>query len=87
MDVLVVTNPEHGWDCVIGVFTDIEQIKKFFQINNDFDNLRDFQEFLNIRQQANYVIHERNLIGSEDFAIFTNRSLPDHDCHSHFKQN
>ena len=30
--VYVVTNPENGWDCVIGVFKEIESIYKYLEI-------------------------------------------------------
>ena len=46
MDLLVLTNVEWGWDCVAGVFTSIEDIIEFLELDS-IDELED-----------TYIIHE-----------------------------
>jgi hypothetical protein len=55
MMVYVLTDKELGWDCVVGVYANIEDIYKEF-IGEDLtcENLQEFNEI--------YVIHEETLI-------------------------
>ena len=69
MKVYVVTNPEEGWDCVIGVFLDIFSLKSYFydtlECNNDAIDIYNeltFSEFEEHMMEVcpHLVIHEVN---------------------------
>ena len=57
--ILIVTDSEAGWDCLIGAYTDLERLKKHFEVPDELNTINDVQE--SIRKYALYVIHEIEL--------------------------
>ena len=53
LDVIVITNPDLGWDCVVGVYTTFENIFNEFA-DGDYSS----QEEL---EGAGYVLHTETL--------------------------
>lgn len=47
--VYVVTNPENGWDCVLGVFSSIESLRQYLAPEEDWDD-----EGVDIREDSEY---------------------------------
>lgn len=72
MQVYVVTNVEAGWNCVCGVFVDINELKEFFEerLNvpnidaedgpyTSLDHIQTTDELQGFIQYTSYIIHEK----------------------------
>lgn len=57
--ILIVTDSEAGWDCLVGAYTDLERLKKDFDVPQELNTISDVQD--HIRKNALYVIHEVEL--------------------------
>lgn len=54
-EVFVITNPQHGWDCVCGVFSTREKAFEYLkEISSDLKGGR-IEEWA---EENNYIIHE-----------------------------
>ena len=62
--IYVVTNPELGWDCVVGCFSDSDSIAEYLEDHyqeflEETQSTYTFNEFLELNH---YIIHEKILI-------------------------
>ena len=72
--VYVVTNPELGWDCVVGVFTDVETMIKELHDEHlepledldDFktEKVKEIEQFLNYGDVQNTGVTAKSLLES-----------------------
>jgi len=59
-EVFVITNPQHGWDCVCGVFSTREKANEYLKFIYD-QNSGDMEEEMSLEEfieEATYIIHE-----------------------------
>ena len=74
MQVYVVTNVEDGWDCVHGVFVNLDQLKEFFEevfdmsnidledgLYNNLNHITTIDELEEFILDSSFVIHEKYL--------------------------
>lgn len=67
MNVIVVTNPYGGWNCVVGVFADAEALRDSWLFEEE-DNQRGPEGILNLKkalEDMDLILHSEKLETSE----------------------
>ena len=67
MNIIVVTNPYNGRDCVVGVFADAEALRNSW-IFEEEDNQRGPKGILNLKKALigmDLIMHSKKLVTSE----------------------
>lgn len=62
MEIYIVTNPEAGWDCIVGAYSSIESLFKVLNLPAELKTHDDLDDYFNKLKKYNFIVHKQYLV-------------------------